>query len=63
MVERVAARQREACVAVFCKPQPMLWVFPHGVLFHLKDVLKEKSRPSADDGGQACTDVLELVRP
>jgi hypothetical protein len=40
-----------------------LWVFLQGVLFYLKDVLKKKSRPSADDGGHAGADVLELVRP
>jgi hypothetical protein len=40
-----------------------LWVFLHGVLCYLKDVLKEKSRPSTHDGGRAGTDPLELARP
>jgi hypothetical protein len=37
-----------------------VWVFLQGVIFHLKDVLKEKSRSSADDGGHTRTDILEL---
>jgi hypothetical protein len=40
-----------------------MWVFLQGVLFCLKPVLKEKSRPSTDDGGLAGAAVLEFVRP
>src|ERR1019366_6219233 len=58
-----SARTAQAIAARWL-PRPRqfqtVWVFLQGVIFHLKDVLKEKSRSSADDGGHTRTDILEL---
>ena len=40
-----------------------MWVFLQGVLFGLKDVLKEKYDIRRDGGGYAGADASELVRP